>query len=339
MRYSIPVLCLIVMSAASSAFGLSYRAQIIGPTSGTCTETHAISDSGVVAGDFMDYSIDPDRYEHAFMWSLATGTVDLGRGSAVAIDSSGNVVGTANRQATRWTSQQTSLLLGVPGASGSAGATNDDGIVAGSFTGTYWHACYWDSHGTFHPLEDIGNYCSAARAVNTSGVIAGYAAREGYMQTSYSEACIWNLDSRIQKLGTLGGGYSEAYSINDAGQVIGFSETADHGISSFIWDEEHGMRDLGFKGAWDINDSGQIIGWGYGEPFVWDGTTTTYLPAPEGYSAERAYAINNAGWIVGTCRAYNGSVRAVLWEPVPEPASMSVIVAGIAMLSLLRKRR
>src|SRR6202011_1831936 len=84
----------------------------------------------------------------------------------------------------------------------------------------------------------------------------------------------------IQDLGTLPGGY-ESYStaINNRGQIVGVASNGVPDANSlsfpgyqtraFLWDEQHGMSDLGTLALGTdsvpgmINQAGQVVGWSY----------------------------------------------------------------------------
>ncbi len=77
----------------------------------------------------------------------------------------------------------------------------------------------------------------------------------------------------MRDLGDLGGAHSVAYAINDAGQVVGRSWLStiipDYGqvYRAFLWTADQGMRNLGTLGtgpsattAYAINEAGQVVG-------------------------------------------------------------------------------
>ena len=76
-----------------------------------------------------------------------------------------------------------------------------------------------------------------------------------------------------------------------------------------IWDEEHGVRKL-----IDLCDG-----------------------SAQGWSLTEATAINNVGQIVGMGWNPSGGREAYLLTPIPEPATLAVLLLG--GLALLRRRR
>lgn len=100
-----------------------------------------------------------------------------------------------------------------------------------------------------------------ARAINTSGQVAGSASFDG----STTHAALYS-EFQLTDLGTLGGDFSEAVAINPSGEVVGNSTLANGLTHATLW--SHGqIIDLGTlpggatSYATGINDAGQITGW------------------------------------------------------------------------------
>ena len=161
----------------------------------------------------------------------------------------------------------------------------------------------------------------------------------------------------------MGGTYSVALAINNAGQVVGASTTtSDIDVHATLWNGSTAI-DLGtlggsFSYAYAINNSGQIVGVSttIGNTFfhatLWTGDTLIDLNSlldvgtiNAGWQLADAHGINDNGWIVGN--AYNnltGQAHAFLLSPgvaapVPEPATYTMMLAGLCLLSFSARRR
>jgi len=217
---------------------------------------------------FFDCSVD-----HAFQWRNGAVT-DLG---ALTNNTS---------SAANWVSPN-GLIAGV--------SENDetDPLFAGL---PELHAVLWQ-HGAIADLGTLeGGYQSYASAVNSRGQVVGAALNTvpdansmqsgtfwlwgGVVTYQYeTRAFIWDNQNGMKDLGTLPGGTdAQAVFINEGGQVVGYSYTSPDPssfcagnyhfaltTSSFIWDGENGMKDLGSLGgtctlAFGLNNQGQVTG-------------------------------------------------------------------------------
>jgi len=104
---------------------------------------------------------------------------------------------------------------------------------------------------------------------------------------------------------------------------------------------ESSAQTIGY--AYGINNRGQVVGYvgslSGGFPFLWeDGVVydpNDLIPADSGWLLWKALDINDAGWIVGEGEFRPDSrtryeQRALLLIPVPEPASVLLLVAALA---------
>ncbi len=224
---------------------------------------------------------------HAFLWTSAGGTIDLGvLGSSASItpyaigngiNNAGTVVGASSTD--RATHMRSSRPRAGHDGSRHVGRTDDDsiandvndaGVVVGSTAtaGGEVHAFVWTSGGGMVDIETIGRY-------REQGVPNQQRGSGGRSETLHG----WELPcvpvdaaGGMVDLGTLGapsfgGPVSMATDINDSGQIVG-STTVNGvvGLHPFSWTPEGGMVAItsdptSFPGQPSgINNIGNIVG-------------------------------------------------------------------------------
>jgi probable HAF family extracellular repeat protein len=193
--------------------------------------------------------------------------------------------------------------------------------------GVLWHDGYPIDLGTLPE----GGYEAEAYSVNTRGQVVGTAFNtlpdpdtlgllifNQIFSPTEARAFLWRYGA-MQDLGTLGGNDAAAFVINEREEVMGWSYTSTTqdgsdcslplALGSFLWDEAHGMRNLGGFGgnctqAWDLNNHGQVVGWaftpeGISRAFLWQADALVDLGGDLGGGYTGAFALNDRGQAAG----------------------------------------
>lgn len=218
-----------------------------------------------------------------------------------------------------------------------------------------FRAVLWQNGGITDLGTLEGGYESTANAVDSKGEVVGMFTTTtpdpnslfGYGYQYQTRAFFWQ-DGVMQDLGTLGGADAAAYLINERGQVLGWSYTSSVPIicfgfppatlatGSFVWDREHGMKDLGNLGgictvAEAINSRGQIVGTSdfQGDAafhaFIWDGSMHD-LGGSLGGTISQGFALNDAGVAVGFASLPGDTIiHATLWSGIGKITDLGVV--------------
>jgi len=369
MKSKFIALALLALCSISTACAQQYSLTDLGTLGGTgfndFSESSGINASGVVIGDSQNAAGD----DHAFTYTTAGGMVDLGSlggpgtdSVAYGINSAGTVVGyTRNSAGTQndafsYSGGVMTDLGTLGGNSSNAWAINSSGTIVGdSRTGTGTRAFSYTTAGGMVNLGSLGGNLSEALAINNSGTIAGDSITAGGEDHAFS----YTTAGGMVDLGTLGGTYSYVTGINSSGTIVGDSygvggASTDH---AFSYTTAGGMVDIGTLGgarsnAWAINDLGAIVGdandgLGNDHAFLYVGGVmvdlNSYLDAASiamGFELYQAYGINDAGQISGWGVVLStGDVHAFLLTPVPEPASIVMLIGGLSLLGLVTRRK
>jgi probable HAF family extracellular repeat protein len=203
------------------------------------------------------------------------------------------------------------------------------------------------SGGGIVDLGTLGGATAQARDINNAGAIVGGAQPGPEFPDDGAHAFLYS-GGAMTDLGTLGGGFSWANAINEAGQVAGYSLVAgDTAFHPFLY-SGGAMLDLGTLGgdyaeARALNEAGLVVGlaslpgFGFSHAFLYaDGSLLDLNLLAEGlgdFTLTEAVGINRQGQIIANgCNDF-GFCAPVLLTPVPEPAQLLLLLAGLPLLS------
>lgn len=350
-RFALAICFVLAVITPTVSQAVSYRATLLDPLANFSKSTaYGINESGVVVGK-SSTSANGGK-NRACVWEGLSvrdlGTLPGGSNSgAYAINKDGVIVGWSDTSEGRphacmWDASGIhDLGMLLYSYEGWAYGINDSGLAVGEchLTGGYYTPCLWqDGSPQALPMLVPGGNSATAKAINDSGLIAGY-----YNQGQGPIPCMWDTEG-IHLLPHTSNTCS-VYDINESNVIVGTDN-----YKACLWDQS-GQHYLTTSlqnsqcSAKCINDSGQIAGsilaivgdgWEQKHACVWN-NGISYDISPTSTSVSEASDINNRGQIVGYSTSPNGD-RACLWEPVPEPSSLLAILCGVAGLAWRRRR-
>lgn len=315
------------------------------------SEAHAVNENGAIAGSsqtaagvrravfWPSPTVAPVNLWHlGGGWSEATGINDAG----VVVGNS-LVTGDFTGRGFRWTQSSGMSDLGLMGTTidgrtvegFDATDINNNGVIVGNTQNRTWNGTgYALSSGTALPVPCPSNgiLLSWVTAINDDGYFTGSARCPGQSSVApYRSSLSEQLTVALQY-----GQYrtDSGYAINAAGVVAGgyFPNSNSHPYHAFRWSPTAGFRDIhpegdttSASGARGINDHGLIVGDKsanndtYRAAFVYTpGLQMRTLPGLctfNGFtSVSEAFAVNNAGWVVGKSKTCAGDYHATLWK-------------------------
>lgn len=318
----------LLLALASIGAAQTYSITDLGTLGGNSSGARGINATGQLTG----YAYSSKTHSDAFLYTggkmTSLGTLGGSDAIGLAVNSAGQVAGYSDLASGSY--RGFISIKGVLTSVGTLGGDysdaegiNDSGQVTGasSTANGLTHPYLW-SNGKITDLGTLpgGNNSwdwNSGEAVNNSGEVVGW----GYGNSGF-QAILWS-NGQIKDLGDLGGGLSQAFGINDLGQITGQAYiTGGIGADAFLYDNGV-MEDLGtitspnggngqYATGLGINSSGAVVG---ESTYQTQGTGIVYhafvyshgkmqdlnrlIPAKSGWVLSTAYAINDAGQIVG----------------------------------------
>lgn len=349
--------------AGTAGAATQYNYTALNSLTGSGVVATAINNAGQITGSA--YIDSKNSVAHAMVWNGASVT-DLGAqgasSSGTAINSLGQIVGSQGSPtddsvylATQWGGAHPATL-GTLGGNTQAYGINTAGTVVGYAVdgNRVQQATIWNNGNAtaLNSLSSVNPGSAAANAINTAGTVAGFSSLDNGEQ----HAVTWS-KGVITDLGTPGTS-SSANAINDAGVVAGLLTAIDGSNHAVLW-KNGTVTDLGVGAAGlgaealGINNIGQTVGTAFGNDLshavLWNGTTeidlNNYLSAglvSDGWVLQDAFGINDKGQIVGDAfNTHTSATEAFLLSPapVPEADTYAMLLAGLAMVGWMARRR
>jgi len=320
------------LGIAAPAQALQYMLTDLGIASGFGTSLGlGVNDLGQVTGVNLPGS--GTSASRGFVWSAGTGQQLLnpmpgGNDSyGAAINNNGIAVGSSNwYQAALWNPGNPSpiILPGLGGNNSYAFDINNGNAVAGfaHAPDNAYRAALWSPTGSGYAVTDLGRLPGLNNAyglgINASRAVVGY----GFTNAATdARAFVWTEASGMQALPLLSGGsVNEAASINDAGQAVGFSDSQ-NGQRAALWTTApNAMQvfDLGLlpgdtrSRAWAVNNAGAVVGRSTGS----GDRGFVWTDATTGMVDLNTVLVNAAGWVVNTAFDINNQGWITGWGTI-----------------------
>lgn len=317
-----------------------YELVALGSFGGQFGTATAINNNGQIAG----WSQIPTGESHAFFYDPNSKMKDIGtlggkNSFAQDLNDKGQVVGfaensTGSRHAFIWTSAAGMNELVLPLAESSvAVAINNKGQVAGFYrtSDNKQYAFLWELQAGLTEINSPYGKSASAKDISENGQVIGTISTPDGKEHAF----IWDKQNGITDLVGSEGQSSYATGINSQGQVVGNIFVREmNNYSGFVYDKEHGLKDLKMSKIESytdkINDTGLIIGY-IKSPKFWfiPKKSFSFVRTNFGLIVNlnnsgklkndiiKAEAINNSGWIAGQIdsNALNPRYQPVLLKP------------------------
>ncbi|MDX9702340.1 MAG: PEP-CTERM sorting domain-containing protein [Candidatus Auribacterota bacterium] len=342
---------LVVMQPHAATAYLSFTD--IGTVSGKKVYGQAINSKGEVVG----WLKDDNNITTPFYWN-GSEMIELSTSQGYAFDINDNSViagqyaPSGSNIAFAWTSTG-GFVDFLPGTNDSASTILNDGTVYGRYSGTV--PSRWISASSYVDYAIAPGFGQGQiRSVNP---LNGHAVGNLYNWTGIAEdrqAICWTSPSSYTLLTLPSAGHeSMAMSINSSNQIAGFAFDESNNGYPVFWNSSSEMGEiLDSSGrAYFISETGDVFGSSGGVAVMWSKDITgwtaydlnDYIDPNSGYLLIEAHEINGQNQLV--CIASNGNdIRTVVLNlnesiPVPEPASVLLVLSAVGTLFVRRIRK
>ncbi|MBL8761321.1 MAG: hypothetical protein JNL50_08475, partial [Phycisphaerae bacterium] len=315
--------------AVSSAAGQSYTLIDLGAFAGQ-SEAYGLAPGSVALGSF----VNTDSHFQSVLFTTPETVLSSVGGYreqvAFASDGMGRVYGTSYTFGDLTPSGFVADSLGVSLlAPFAARASNGSGVIAGTSyaadSGLRYlpRAAVWNN-GTLSVLGTLGGASAQALAIDDRGWVVGSSTTAN---EASSRPALWK-SATAADLGTLGGTAGQATAIRGA-RVVGHSQNAAGVRRATLWtidaagnvvsrSDLGGLSATAYSYALGVNSAGKAVGTSRFHAVLFDGAScvdlNTRIPPSAGWTLEKAWAINDAGVIVGGGN-YLGFPRAFMLVP------------------------